>query len=202
MRCFPSVSEQAETSPWAESCARAVTLKEKARQLVLVSESRGSRGKVSSASNPVGAGYINSQVLSSSFPFPVSVALIYVFSFLAVYHAIYLEEMAASEVTRKLALAFNIPLHQINQVYRQGPTGIHILVSDQVMEILFFRKKSYEFSKMEFFSLILCCYFVCLVKQLCIFNPNDCRLRRERPLVCAVVRCCIRYLLYISFEHA
>ncbi|KAF4791818.1 alpha-globin transcription factor CP2-like protein [Turdus rufiventris] len=49
-----------------------------------------------------------------------------------VYHAIYLEEMAASEVTRKLALAFNIPLHQINQVYRQGPTGIHILVSDQL----------------------------------------------------------------------
>ncbi|XP_037746112.1 upstream-binding protein 1 isoform X4 [Chelonia mydas] len=48
-----------------------------------------------------------------------------------VYHAIYLEEMAASEVTRKLALVFNIPLHQINQVYRQGPTGIHILVSDQ-----------------------------------------------------------------------
>ncbi|XP_053118477.1 upstream-binding protein 1 isoform X6 [Hemicordylus capensis] len=48
-----------------------------------------------------------------------------------VYHAIYLEEMAASEVTRKLALIFNIPLHQINQVYRQGPTGIHILVSDQ-----------------------------------------------------------------------
>lgn len=57
--------------------------------------------------------------------------------FLAVYHAIYLEEMAASEVTRKLALAFNIPLHQINQVYRQGPTGIHILVNDQVMEITF-----------------------------------------------------------------
>uniref|UniRef100_A0A8C3V7C4 Upstream-binding protein 1 n=1 Tax=Catharus ustulatus TaxID=91951 RepID=A0A8C3V7C4_CATUS len=51
-----------------------------------------------------------------------------------VYHAIYLEEMAASEVTRKLALAFNIPLHQINQVYRQGPTGIHILVSDQMVQ--------------------------------------------------------------------
>lgn len=52
------------------------------------------------------------------------------------YHAIYLEEMAAAEVTRKLALAFNIPLHQINQVYRQGPTGIHILVSDQVTGIV------------------------------------------------------------------
>ncbi|XP_057171866.1 upstream-binding protein 1 isoform X2 [Ursus arctos] len=50
-----------------------------------------------------------------------------------VYHAIYLEEMVASEVARKLALVFNIPFHQINQVYRQGPTGIHILVSDQVM---------------------------------------------------------------------
>lgn len=51
-----------------------------------------------------------------------------------VYHAIYLEEMVASEVARKLALVFNIPLHQINQVYRQGPTGIHILVSDQVTQ--------------------------------------------------------------------
>lgn len=53
--------------------------------------------------------------------------------FISVYHAIYLEEMVASEVARKLALVFNIPFHQINQVYRQGPTGIHILVSDQVM---------------------------------------------------------------------
>uniref|UniRef100_A0A287AKT2 Upstream-binding protein 1 n=4 Tax=Sus scrofa TaxID=9823 RepID=A0A287AKT2_PIG len=51
-----------------------------------------------------------------------------------VYHAIYLEEMVASEVARKLALVFNIPLHQINQVYRQGPTGIHILVSDQMVQ--------------------------------------------------------------------
>ncbi|XP_049727088.1 upstream-binding protein 1 isoform X3 [Elephas maximus indicus] len=50
-----------------------------------------------------------------------------------VYHAIYLEEMLASEVARKLALVFNIPLHQINHVYRQGPTGIHILVSDQMV---------------------------------------------------------------------
>ncbi|XP_056659973.1 upstream-binding protein 1 isoform X2 [Monodelphis domestica] len=51
-----------------------------------------------------------------------------------VYHAIYLEEMVASEVTRKLASAFNVPLHQINQVYRQGPTGIHVLLSDQVVQ--------------------------------------------------------------------
>lgn len=51
-----------------------------------------------------------------------------------VYHAIYLEEMVASEVARKLAMVFNIPFHQINQVYRQGPTGIHILVSDQMVQ--------------------------------------------------------------------
>ncbi|XP_031325698.1 upstream-binding protein 1 isoform X2 [Camelus dromedarius] len=51
-----------------------------------------------------------------------------------VYHAIYLEEMVASEVARKLALVFNIPFHQIHQVYRQGPTGIHILVSDQMVQ--------------------------------------------------------------------
>ncbi|XP_004704112.1 upstream-binding protein 1 isoform X2 [Echinops telfairi] len=51
-----------------------------------------------------------------------------------VYHAIYLEEMVASEVARKLAMVFNIPLHQINHVYRQGPTGIHILVSDQMVQ--------------------------------------------------------------------
>lgn len=57
---------------------------------------------------------------------------IFLFFFFPVYHAIYLEEMVASEVARKLASVFNIPFHQINQVYRQGPTGIHILVSDQV----------------------------------------------------------------------
>nr|XP_014334405.1 PREDICTED: upstream-binding protein 1 [Bos mutus] len=54
--------------------------------------------------------------------------------YVCVYHAIYLEEMVASEVARKLALVFNIPFHQINQVYRQGPTGIHILVSDQMVQ--------------------------------------------------------------------
>lgn len=60
---------------------------------------------------------------------------ILVFLILSVYHAIYLEEMAASEVTRKLASAFSVPLHQINQVYRQGPTGIHILLNDQVRQV-------------------------------------------------------------------
>ncbi|KAG8510627.1 Upstream-binding protein 1 [Galemys pyrenaicus] len=51
-----------------------------------------------------------------------------------IYHAIYLEEMIASEVAQKLALVFNIPFHQIGQIYRQGPTGIFVLVSDQVVQ--------------------------------------------------------------------
>ncbi|OBS82163.1 hypothetical protein A6R68_23847 [Neotoma lepida] len=51
-----------------------------------------------------------------------------------IYHAIYLEEMVASEVAQKLASVFNTPFHQINQVYRQGATGIHIVVSDQMVQ--------------------------------------------------------------------
>lgn len=106
--------------------------------------------------------------------------------------------MAASEVTRKLALAFNIPLHQINQVYRQGPTGIHILVSDQVMEMFLFKNRI--FAKLKVF-LIHCCCFVGSIKQPSIFNPDNRRLRRERALLRAVVRCCVHYLLCICFEH-
>ncbi|KAJ8334820.1 hypothetical protein SKAU_G00404590 [Synaphobranchus kaupii] len=50
-----------------------------------------------------------------------------------VYHALYLEEMTASELTRKIASVFNLSLSQISQVYRQGPTGIHIILSDQMV---------------------------------------------------------------------
>lgn len=52
--------------------------------------------------------------------------------FCAVYHALYLEELTAAELIRKMASVCCIPLGTINQVYRQGPTGIHILLSDQV----------------------------------------------------------------------
>lgn len=55
-----------------------------------------------------------------------------VWCFCAVYHALYLEELTAAELIRKMACVCSIPLGTINQVYRQGPTGIHILLSDQV----------------------------------------------------------------------
>lgn len=53
-------------------------------------------------------------------------------SFPAVYHAIYLEELTAAELTEKLAQLFNISPRQISQIFKQGPTGIHVLVSDEV----------------------------------------------------------------------
>ncbi|KAE8626754.1 hypothetical protein XENTR_v10006734 [Xenopus tropicalis] len=51
-----------------------------------------------------------------------------------VYHAIYLEEMTAIELTEKIAQLFSISPHQINQIYKQGPTGIHVLISDEMIQ--------------------------------------------------------------------
>uniref|UniRef100_A0A9J8C1K3 Upstream-binding protein 1 n=1 Tax=Cyprinus carpio carpio TaxID=630221 RepID=A0A9J8C1K3_CYPCA len=50
-----------------------------------------------------------------------------------VYHALYLEEMTACELTRKISSVLALPLSHISQVYKQGPTGIHILLSDQMV---------------------------------------------------------------------
>ncbi|PKK18637.1 transcription factor CP2 [Columba livia] len=54
------------------------------------------------------------------------------FNALKVYHAIYLEELTALELTEKLAQLFSISSQQISQIYKQGPTGIHVLISDEV----------------------------------------------------------------------
>ncbi|KAI1229789.1 hypothetical protein IHE44_0010792, partial [Lamprotornis superbus] len=48
-----------------------------------------------------------------------------------VYHAVYLEELTAAELSEKLAQLFRVPAQQIQQIYKQGPTGIHVLVSDE-----------------------------------------------------------------------
>uniref|UniRef100_A0A3B5K8Z4 Upstream-binding protein 1 n=1 Tax=Takifugu rubripes TaxID=31033 RepID=A0A3B5K8Z4_TAKRU len=50
-----------------------------------------------------------------------------------VYHALYLEEPTAAELIRKIACVCGLPLGTINQVYRQGPMGILILLSDQMV---------------------------------------------------------------------
>ncbi|XP_068777701.1 alpha-globin transcription factor CP2 isoform X1 [Struthio camelus] len=51
-----------------------------------------------------------------------------------VYHAIYLEELTAVELTEKLAQLFSISSRQISQIYKQGPTGIHVLISDEMIQ--------------------------------------------------------------------
>ncbi|KAG8129526.1 putative Alpha-globin transcription factor CP2-like protein [Naja naja] len=51
-----------------------------------------------------------------------------------VYHAIYLEELTAVELTEKIAQLFSISSQQISQIYKQGPTGIHVLISDEMIQ--------------------------------------------------------------------
>ncbi|XP_074023800.1 alpha-globin transcription factor CP2 isoform X4 [Numenius arquata] len=51
-----------------------------------------------------------------------------------IYHAIYLEELTAVELTEKLAQLFSISSQQISQIYKQGPTGIHVLISDEMIQ--------------------------------------------------------------------
>uniref|UniRef100_A0A665VXK7 Upstream-binding protein 1 n=1 Tax=Echeneis naucrates TaxID=173247 RepID=A0A665VXK7_ECHNA len=55
------------------------------------------------------------------------------FKILCLYHALYLEELTAAELIRKMACVCSLPVGKINQVYRQGPTGILILLSDQMV---------------------------------------------------------------------
>ncbi|KAM4880956.1 alpha-globin transcription factor CP2 isoform 2-T2 [Sylvia borin] len=51
-----------------------------------------------------------------------------------VYHAVYLEELTAAELTEKLAQLFRVPAQHIQHIYKQGPTGIHVLVSDEMIQ--------------------------------------------------------------------
>ncbi|KAK7080907.1 hypothetical protein SK128_026215 [Halocaridina rubra] len=50
------------------------------------------------------------------------------------YHAIYLENLTCRDFTRKVSMLMRIPPERIHDVYLQGPTGIHILVTDEVVQ--------------------------------------------------------------------
>ncbi|XP_050791244.1 transcription factor CP2-like protein 1 isoform X1 [Gopherus flavomarginatus] len=54
----------------------------------------------------------------------------------ATYQEVYLEELTATELTSKLAELLSLPANQIQQVSKQGPTGIHILISDLMVRNL------------------------------------------------------------------
>ncbi|XP_047226917.1 transcription factor CP2-like protein 1 isoform X2 [Girardinichthys multiradiatus] len=53
-----------------------------------------------------------------------------------VYHALYLEERTLLDLSEKIAGFYNITPQQITQIYRQKTTGIHILVSDEMVQNL------------------------------------------------------------------
>lgn len=99
-----------------------------------------------------------------------------------VYHALYLEELTAHELTRKISNVLSLPLTLINQVYRQGPTGIHILLSNQVrtrmhiikVAITLFsvplllsenRSVMFDFSFCIFICILQTCVHVCKLQQ-------------------------------------
>ncbi|XP_023682733.1 transcription factor CP2-like protein 1 isoform X1 [Paramormyrops kingsleyae] len=51
-----------------------------------------------------------------------------------VYHAIYLDELTASELKEKIANIYNVSPQRISRVYRQGPAGVHVLISDGMVQ--------------------------------------------------------------------
>ncbi|XP_037832024.1 transcription factor CP2-like protein 1 [Kryptolebias marmoratus] len=51
-----------------------------------------------------------------------------------VYHALYLEERTLMDLSEKIAVLYNITPQQITQIYRQKTTGIHILVSNEMVQ--------------------------------------------------------------------
>ncbi|KAJ3592683.1 hypothetical protein NHX12_007818 [Muraenolepis orangiensis] len=53
-----------------------------------------------------------------------------------VYHALYLEDLTLVDLSEKIASLYNLTPQQITAIYRQGPTGIHILVSDEMVQNL------------------------------------------------------------------
>ncbi|KAM9305184.1 transcription factor CP2-like protein 1 isoform 2-T2 [Gastrophryne carolinensis] len=53
---------------------------------------------------------------------------------MCVYHAIFLEELTSFELIEKIANLYSISSQQINQLYKQGPTGIHVVVSTEMVQ--------------------------------------------------------------------
>ncbi|XP_030285374.1 transcription factor CP2-like [Sparus aurata] len=51
-----------------------------------------------------------------------------------IYHALYLEELTLLDLSEKIALLYSITLQQITHIYRQKSNGIHVLVSDEMVQ--------------------------------------------------------------------
>uniref|UniRef100_A0A671XRN7 Transcription factor CP2-like 1 n=1 Tax=Sparus aurata TaxID=8175 RepID=A0A671XRN7_SPAAU len=51
-----------------------------------------------------------------------------------IYHALYLEELTLLDLSEKIALLYSITPQQITHIYRQKSNGIHVLVSDEMVQ--------------------------------------------------------------------
>lgn len=51
-----------------------------------------------------------------------------------VYHALYLEDLTTHELTEKIANLYRISPKQISQIYRQSRSGVHVVVSDEMIQ--------------------------------------------------------------------
>ncbi|GFS09956.1 transcription factor CP2-like protein 1 [Elysia marginata] len=57
-----------------------------------------------------------------------------VFQNFSVYHAVYMDNLTLEEFKVKLSSLFGIHTQQIGDIYMQGPSQIHILLTDEVMQ--------------------------------------------------------------------
>lgn len=51
-----------------------------------------------------------------------------------IYHALYLEELTLLGLSEKIAMLYSIDPQHITHIYRQKTTGIHVLVSDEMVQ--------------------------------------------------------------------
>jgi transcription factor CP2-like protein len=51
----------------------------------------------------------------------------------SVYHALYLDSLSCAEMANKLSQMMGITSDQIHDIYVQGPGGIHVLITDDVV---------------------------------------------------------------------
>lgn len=51
-----------------------------------------------------------------------------------VFHAVFLENLSCVEIASKLATLVQLPVQSVLDVYIEGPCGIHVLVTDEVVQ--------------------------------------------------------------------
>lgn len=75
----------------------------------------------------------------------------------AVYQALYLEELTLLDLSEKIAMLYSITPQQITHIYRQKPSGIHVLVCDEVLCLCRLLTNSSFLTTIEIDKFVLVC---------------------------------------------